>query len=346
MPRSSPVIRNWAMSNMRIFLGGMVLTVLAMACSDASSDGSSTSSSGSDPATGSSSGQNGGGGSSTNPGGGTGTSGTPASPGTPATGGDSNTDPGSTDPDNTNPDNTNPGSTDRWRPAPGTSWQIQYTGKFDPSVDVQAFDIDVFDTSAQTIADLHAKSKKVICYFSAGSYENWRPDQAQFPAAALGKNLDGWPGEKWLDVRDATVRSIMKARLDLAQQKKCDAVDPDNVDGYAQDSNFNFTAADQLSYNRFLATEAHARGMSVMLKNDLEQIKDLIADFDGAVNEECMQYDECDVLKPFITANKAVFHIEYGSASKVNAVCPPSNALNFDTLIKNLDLDATRISCR
>ncbi len=48
----------------------------------------------------------------------------------------------------------------------------------------------------------------------------------------------------------------MKARLDLAQQKKCDAVDPDNVDGYMQDSNFDLSAADQLSYNRFLATEA------------------------------------------------------------------------------------------
>ncbi len=84
--------------------------------------------------------------------------------------------------------------------------------------------------------------------------------------------------------------------------------------------------------------------MSVMLKNDLDQIEELVADFDGAVNEECMEYDECEVLKPFITAGKAVFHIEYGSASKVNSVCPPSNALNFDTLIKNLDLDASRIS--
>lgn len=322
---------------MRIFLGGMVLTVLAIACSDASSDGSSTSSNGSDPGAGSSSGQNGGGGSSTSPGGGT---------NTPGTGGEPNTDPGNTDPGDTDPGSTDPGSTERWRPTPGTSWQIQYTGTFDSSLDVQAFDIDVFDTSAQTIADLHAKGKKVICYFSAGSYENWRPDQAQFPAAALGKNLDGWPGEKWLDVRDATVRSIMKARLDLAQQKKCDAVDPDNVDGYTQDSNFDISAADQLSYNRFLASEAHARGMSVMLKNDLDQIGDLVADFDGAVNEECMEYGECDVLEPFIKANKAVFHIEYGSASKVNSVCPPSNALNFDTLIKNLDLDATRISCR
>ncbi|AKU96720.1 endo alpha-1,4 polygalactosaminidase precursor [Labilithrix luteola] len=309
-----------------------------MACSGASSEGgSSSSSSGNDPGAGASSGQDGGnggigGGSSTNnPGGG-------GSTNTPGTGGDTNPDPGSTDPGS--------GTTDRWRPAPGTSWQIQYTGTFDPSVDVQVFDIDLFDISAQTITDLHAKGKKVICYFSAGSYENWRPDQAQFPAAALGKNLDGWPGEKWLDIRDTKVRTIMKARLDLAKQHRCDAVDPDNVDGYRQNSNFNLTAADQLSYNRFLATEAHARGMSILLKNDLDQIGDLIADFDGAVNEQCMEYDECDTLTPFISANKAVFHIEYGSSSKVNAVCPPSNALNFDTLIKNLDLDATRISCR
>ncbi len=53
-----------------------------------------------------------------------------------------------------------------------------------------------------------------VGYFSAGSYENWRSDKGSFPTAALGKNLDGWAGEKWLDVRNSAVRTIMAAVSD------------------------------------------------------------------------------------------------------------------------------------
>src|SRR5687768_2813433 len=45
----------------------------------------------------------------------------------------------------------------RWIPAPGTSWQIQFTGTLDTSVNVQAFDLDLFDTPASTIRALQAR---------------------------------------------------------------------------------------------------------------------------------------------------------------------------------------------
>ena len=233
-----------------------------------------------------------------------------------------------------------------WRPAPGTSWQWQLTGTIDTSLNVKMFDIDLYDASQSIIDKIHAKGAKVICYFSAGSREDWRPDAGQFPSAAIGDELDGWPGENWIDIRNAGVRDIMKKRLDLAKTKKCDGVEPDNIDGYSNQNGLGLTASDQLSYNRFLATEAHARGLSIGLKNDLDQVKALVADFDWALNEECFQYDECDLLKPFIQAGKAVFTAEYGGQSLVNQICPKANALNFDTIIKNLDLDAFRIACR
>lgn len=44
---------------------------------------------------------------------------------------------------------------------------------------------------------------------SAGSYENWRPDAADFPAADVGAPLAGWAGEKWLNIRSTAVRAIM-----------------------------------------------------------------------------------------------------------------------------------------
>jgi hypothetical protein len=215
----------------------------------------------------------------------------------------------------------------------------------DPAArDATAYDIDLFDTPASTVLALHAAGRKVICYFSAGSYEDWRTDAGQFPAAGLGNALDGWPGERWLDTRAAGVRAVMRARMDLAVAKKCDAVDPDNVDGYTNNPGFPLTAGTQLDYNRFLAAEAHARGLSVGLKNDLSQVAALADDFDFAVNEQCQAYAECDLLTPFITRGKSVFGIEYSGST--TSVCAAANAANFDTDVKKLDLGVWRVACR
>lgn len=232
-----------------------------------------------------------------------------------------------------------------WQPAPGLKWQIQYTGTLDTSLNVDVYNLDLFDTSATVISGLKAKGKHVICYFSAGSYENWRPDTAKFPASVLGRNLDGWAGEKWLDVRQLDVLiPIMRARMELAAQKGCQAVDPDNVDGYSNNSGFPMSYNDQIAYNSALAEAAHGLGLAIGLKNDLDQIKDLVGHFDFAVNEECFQYGECGLLKPFVDAGKPVFGIEYTLAT--SSFCPQANTMNFDFLKKNLSLDAWRQSCR
>jgi hypothetical protein len=233
-----------------------------------------------------------------------------------------------------------------WTPQPGTSWQWQLSGTIDTTVDVAMYDIDLFDTPQATIDSLHIDGRVVICYFSAGSYEDWRPDEGDYPNSGIGDPLDEWPGERWIDTRNATVRDIIEARLDLAVTKNCDGVEPDNIDGYANDSGFPLTGADQLDFNRFLASAAHERGLSIGLKNDLDQVTDLLADFDWALNEECFEYDECDLLAPFVNAGKAVFTVEYGNANLADTVCPDANSRDFDTLIKNLDLDAWRVACR
>jgi endo-alpha-1,4-polygalactosaminidase (GH114 family) len=237
-----------------------------------------------------------------------------------------------------------------WCPAPGTRWQWQLTGALDTSVDVEMIDIDLFDNDARQISSLQAEGRVVVCYFSAGSHEDWRPDAGDFPPAAIGDPLDGWPGERWLDVRDDGVRAVLAARLDLAQQQGCDGVEPDNVDGYANDTGFPLTADDQLDFNRWLADAAHERGLSVGLKNDLEQVDALLPHFDWALNEECMAYDECDLLSPFIDAGKPVFHVEYvddpaQGPDLAAQVCPDALARSFSTLIKGWDLDAWRIAC-
>ncbi|MDH5394129.1 MAG: endo alpha-1,4 polygalactosaminidase [Gammaproteobacteria bacterium] len=232
------------------------------------------------------------------------------------------------------------------------SWQWQLSGTVNTSYDVTIYDIDLFD-AAHNIATLQEMGKKVICYFSAGSSENWRPDFADFLPADMGNDLAGWPGERWLDVRSQNVRSIMQARLDLAAFQGCDGVEPDNMDGYTNKSGFNFTADDQLDYNRFIANEAHLRGLSVGLKNDVEQIGALVQYYDFAVNEQCFQYAECDVYKIFTDLNKPVFNAEYpaedsslNTSSNQQALCQQAAALNIRTLILPLNLnDSFRISC-
>ncbi len=239
---------------------------------------------------------------------------------------------------------------DPWTPEPGTTWQWQLTGPADTSLDVDAYDIDLFDVEQSAIDELHADGRAVICYFSGGSYEEWREGAKLFPDTALGDPLDEWPGERWLDYRDPAVRDIMSARLDLAVDKHCDAVEPDNVDGYTNPTGFDLVGDDQLDYNRWLAQQAHARALSIGLKNDVDQVPALVDDFDWALNEECVTYEECETNSPFIDQGKAVFHVEYvddiaDGPALAEEVCPQTTALGFSTLIKEWDLTVWRLAC-
>lgn len=244
------------------------------------------------------------------------------------------------------PTGGNGGAEGVWRPTPGTSWQWQLTGTIDTTVDATMYDIDLFETPRATIDELHADGRVVVCYLSAGSWEAWRPDAANFPAAVLGEPLEApFQDERWLDVRQrAILAPLMAARMDLAVAKGCDGVEPDNVDGYANATGFAITYADQLAYNRLLAEIAHARALSVGLKNNLGQIGDLVSSFDWALDEQCWQYGECDLLAPFVAQGKAVFGVEYTGDPAV--FCPPLVARGYSWLKKELDLGAWRVDCR
>ena len=230
-----------------------------------------------------------------------------------------------------------------WLPSPGLTWQWQLSGSVDVGVDVEMFDVDLFETPVSVVDALHARGRAVVCYMSAGSWEDFRPDSGVFPDSVLGRS-NGWPGEKWLDVRRLDVLGpIMEARLDLCVEKGFDGVEFDNVDGYANNTGFGLTAADQFAFNVFLAEAAHERGLSAALKNDVDQVVELEPFFDFAINEECYAYDECALLTPFIDAGKAVFHVEYGVAT--STFCPATTALGFSSMKKRLDLDAWADPC-
>ncbi|MFF4775514.1 endo alpha-1,4 polygalactosaminidase [Microtetraspora fusca] len=235
-------------------------------------------------------------------------------------------------------------SGDWWHPKAGVTWQWQLSGKIDTSVKADVYDVDLFDTPASTVSALHGMGRKVVCYIDIGAAEQGRPDFADFPKSILGNKVDGWPQERWVDIRQIDVlKRIWSARLDRCKAKGFDGVEADLVDAYQQDSGFPVTAKHQLAFNRMLAQVAHQHGLAIGLKNDLDQIPQLVGDFDFAVNEQCAEYRECSSLTPFIKAGKPVFHAEYSLA--LSKFCPESKRLGLSSIKKTLDLTAKRETC-
>jgi hypothetical protein len=229
---------------------------------------------------------------------------------------------------------------ERWQPQPTTAaWQWQLQGKIDTSYDARVYEVDGFETPARTVAKLHRQRRKAICYLDVGSWEEYRPDQARFPERVLGDVYDGYPEERWLDIRRIrTLAPILRARFDLCARKGFDAVEPDNIAGYENKTGFPLSGRDQLRFNRWVAREVHKRGMSVALKNDPEQVRRLVGDFDFAVVEECFTYNECERFSPFVEAGKAVFVAQY--EEPLSSFCPRSRQLRFATIKKGYDLFA------
>ncbi len=215
------------------------------------------------------------------------------------------------------------------------------------------YDIDWEMNSAKTVKALHAMNKKVICYVDVGAYESYRADAGKFPKAVRGKPDSHWEGSYWLDIRQLDVLlPIMRARFQVCKDKGFDAIEPDEVDGYANDTGFKLSYNDQLRYNRAIADLAHSMGMSVGLKGDIEQARDLWHHFDWTLNEQCFEFDECGALTKYFLANgKAVFHVEYddpfsGHRVKTSEFCPQANAANFNSMKVPLDLKGGRWPCR
>ncbi|OCF53972.1 hypothetical protein L486_08529 [Kwoniella mangroviensis CBS 10435] len=210
--------------------------------------------------------------------------------------------------------------------------------------------VDMAQSTAEQIANYHAKGKTVGCYFSAGTWEPYRTDAKQFlPECYCGPNvtidstgrctgsgsdanlLGEW-GEWWLNIRSEkclnNIKSIMTDRIKAGKQKGCDSVDPDNVDAWTNHQNFGITQQDQVNYLLWLSSTARSNGLGIDLKNSGDLITDpdtgtstnwttsLINAFDFNVIESCYQYNECEKYDPFLEAGKPQIRIEYESSIK------------------------------
>jgi hypothetical protein len=229
------------------------------------------------------------------------------------------------------------------------------TGTVDQSVDVPIYVIDG-DNPRSVVDQLHAKGRKAICYFDAGSWESYRADAREFPMQALSEPNPEWPDERWIDLRQLdsawgptgkTIRELLTARIDVCAAKGFDAIDPDMTEVHTATTRFPAggrpSAADNEAFVRWLARTAHERGMAAGLKGNFDQVAALVDAVDFTVNEQCAQYNECDRLLPFIRAGKPVFHIEYDRTAA--QFCPYDRANRFSGVRKRLSLDAWAEPC-
>jgi hypothetical protein len=228
----------------------------------------------------------------------------------------------------------------RWKPKPTAApWQWQLQGRIDMSVRAPVYEVDGFDAPKSVVADLHRRGRKVICYLDIGAWESYRPDADDYPRSVLGAKYFGYPQERWLDIRRIRLLApILEKRFDICKRKGFDAVEPDNLAGWENRTGFPLTRKDQLRFNRWVADRVHRQGMSVALKNDGRQARDLVGDFDFAVVEQCFQYRECAQYRVFIERGKAVFEAEYELSP--SEFCPRARDLRFSAIAKGYDLFA------
>jgi hypothetical protein len=208
------------------------------------------------------------------------------------------------------------------------------------------------------VAAIHAQGGHAICYIDAGGAETFRPDfplyesfDASCGGCLFGRPVSGFRDEFWVNINnDQGQRDFllgrMSARLDRCVANGFDGVEMDVVDEFSNRTGLPISADTQLLYNTALANLAHAKGLTVALKNDVEQVPELAPYFDYAINEQCQQYDECgNYTTSFVDAGKAVFEVEY--KLKATRFCPPANAENRNAIRKTYDLfDVPWTPCR
>lgn len=208
------------------------------------------------------------------------------------------------------------------------------------------YDIDGFDNTAADVAALHALGKKVIAYIEVGAAESYRPDYAQFPAADLGQTVSGYPNEKYLNIDDPAVATVIRARIAMCAQKGFDAIEPDIDDSYKDTTGFPITEADEIAYLTKLSDYAHSLGLAWGLKNGGDGgdpatfVPGVLPHVDFAVVEEPYYLKTINNFEPlFDQAGKAMFVAEYtNDTMSASSFCPQAlsdhtNAALFDVAL-------------
>lgn len=231
--------------------------------------------------------------------------------------------------------------------ATGAYWDWQLTSPIDLDADVEVLVLELSEVSPADIAALKARGVKTVCYISVGTAENYRDDYAAFPAAVLGDTYGDWPDERFLDIRATDVLlPIMQDRIDRCAAHGFDAIEPDNMDGFENETGFDLTEADTVRYITDIAGYARSKGLEIAQKNAPTLVDKLVGQFDFAIVESCYEYDFCEDYDPYILAGKDVLAAEYPEAGvNMAEVCSFAANSPIKFLFKPRELTAGYLTC-
>lgn len=239
-----------------------------------------------------------------------------------------------------------------WQPkaSENLKWQIQLQGDLELVEGVDVYAVD-YTASQASIDAAKATGAKVMCYISAGSAEDWRPDYSEFPDGVIGNAYENWPGEWWLDTRNiGALAPIMRARMIACRDKGFDAIDADNVNGFENNTGFYITREDSIEYIIWLAEEAHSLGMAFSLKNSESLVEEVRYSVDMMQSESCFVYSNCANASKMSDIDKPVFAVEYEEAidqSRFWEACGVAEQYSFSMVYRDIRLfaDGIYLSC-
>lgn len=231
--------------------------------------------------------------------------------------------------------------------AQAQTWDWQLSEPYDYTRVVDVMDIDPDNLSKDETAEIKARGTYLICYVSVGTQEKYREDRDAFPALVVGKTYGDWPNEKFLDIRQLDVLlPLMKARFQRCKDYGFDAIEPDNMDVYDNDSGFALTEADGLRYIRALADLAHSMGLQIGQKNVPDATLHLVDHLDFIITEACYDDGWCDEILPYAAQGKPVYAAEYTDTSvDFDAACEYAKINDISMILKDRDLTSFYKSC-
>lgn len=239
-----------------------------------------------------------------------------------------------------------------WQPKAGVTfdWCLDDLKNSD-TFTAEVVDVDAFTTTAQQVAALHAQGKKVIAYISAGTIEDDRPDINLLPKEVIGQVYPEWPKERWLDIRQREkLRPWLNSRIDRIISKGFDAIEPDNLDSYSNETGFDISINDTKLYCDFLIKLAHDKGLGIGQKNVPELSVEYSKKFDWVLTEDAFDQKWENDVKPYIAQNKPVFAVEYtdqtSQSTFTNTVCPKAQNLKYSAILKKRELNKWVYTCK
>jgi hypothetical protein len=225
-----------------------------------------------------------------------------------------------------------------------------------PAVDY--LDLDGFDASKKYVQEAGKNGIKTICYISAGTLEDWRPDRKAFEKLnrkqknagkpkIIGKRYPEWPDERWLNFKRYKVfLPLMIDRIERCATKGFDLIEFDNIDGHDNKTGFSIRKRNSVSYAKALAAEATKLGLVPVQKNVTDLNRKLEPHFGALLLEDCVLYRFCGDARRYRKAGKPVFNAEYpkgwkdeGKTFRVKKACRTTDRHDISLIVKKYSLN-------